>query len=179
MPHVTEARSTRLTGEVILAGLRRSVIVVVAFAAVGALAGVVWEWLWDPPIGFAYEHKWLPDLAAARAEFSSTGWYVLVASVAGLLTAAAVGVAFDRWELLTLGVVLAGSALAAWVMLRVGQALGPPDAQAIAATADDGTKIPANLTVAGKSPFVAFPASALVALIVVFFAFTRRHRKAD
>jgi hypothetical protein len=179
MPHLTEARLTRPSRETVLAGLRRSVIVLVTFAAVGAVAGVVWEWIWDAPVGFAYEHKWLPDLAAARAEFSSTGWYVLVASVAGLLTAAGLAMAFDRWELLTLAVVLAGSALAAWVMLRVGQALGPPDAQAIAATADDGTKIPANLTVAGKSPFVAFPATALVAVIVVFFAFTRRHPKAD
>ncbi len=47
----------------VLAGLRRTVIVLVAFAAVGALAGVVWEWLWDAPVGFAYEHEWLPDLA--------------------------------------------------------------------------------------------------------------------
>jgi len=177
MSHVTEDRATAPTRGMLLAGLRRTVVIVVAFAAVGALAGVVWEWLWDPPVGFAYGHKWLPDLPAARAEFSSTGWYVVVASVAGLLTAAALAMVFDRWEVLTLVAVLAGSALAAWVMLQVGQALGPPDAQAVAATADDGTRIPSDLTVAGKSPFVAFPATALVAVIVVFFAFTRRHSK--
>jgi hypothetical protein len=175
MPLVTDQRPTESTRGILRVGLRRTAIVIVVFAAVGVLAGVVWEWLWDAPVGFAYGHKWLPDLPAARAEFSSTGWYVVVAAVAGLLTAAAVGMAFDRWEVLTLAAVLAGSALAAWVMLQVGQALGPPDAQAAAATAKDGTRIPADLTVAGKSPFVAFPASALVALIVVFFAFTRRH----
>jgi hypothetical protein len=174
MSHVTDQRATESSRGMILAGLRRTVIVLVVFAAVGALAGVVWEWLWDAPVGFAYGHKWLPDLAAARAEFSSTGWYVVVAAAAGLLTAAALAMAFDRWEVLTLVAVLAGAALAAWVMLQVGQALGPPDAQAAAAKAADGTKIPADLTVAGKSPFVAFPASALVAVIVVFFAFARR-----
>ncbi|MET0524072.1 MAG: hypothetical protein ABWZ91_04675 [Nocardioides sp.] len=174
---MTEERPTALSRGTVLAGVRRTVIILVVFAAVGVLAGVVWEWLWDAPVGFAYGHKWLPDLPAARAEFSSTGWYVVVAAAAGLLTAAAVAMVFDRWEVLTLVAVFAGAALASWVMLQVGEALGPPDAQAAAATADDGTRIPANLTVAGKSPFVAFPASALVAMIVVFFAFTRRHAK--
>jgi hypothetical protein len=175
MSVVTEEPATRSTSGLVLAGLRRTVIVLAVFTAVGALAGVVWEWLWDAPVGFAYGHDWLPDVAAARSDFSGTGWYVVVASAAGLLTAALLAMVFDRWELLTLGAVLAGSAVAGWVMLQVGQALGPPDAQAIAATADDGTRIKSDLDVAGKSPFVAFPASALVAVIVVFFAFTRHH----
>ena len=106
-------------------------IVLVAFAAVGALAGVVWEWLWDAPVGVAFDHKWLPDLAAARAEFSGTGWYVVV-GVRGRAAAAAVrGLAFDRLELLTLAVVLAGSALAAWLMLQVGTGSGPARPQAV------------------------------------------------
>jgi hypothetical protein len=179
MPHVTEGQestSAQSTSSPVLAGLWQFVVVVGIFAVVGVVAGVVWEWLWTPAVGTAVQHTWQPNLDTVRGEFSSTGWYVVVASVAGLVTTAVVGLAFKQGEVVTLVAVVAGSALAAWVMLRVGYSLGPGDPQAAAATAADGTPIPAELTVPGKSPFLAFPASALLALVVVFFGVVRRLR---
>jgi uncharacterized membrane protein YeaQ/YmgE (transglycosylase-associated protein family) len=179
MPHVTEDRESTAaqpTSSPVLAGLWQFVIVVGIFAVVAVVAGVVWEWLWTPAVGTAEQHTWQPTIETVTAEFSSTAWYVVVASVAGLITAAVVGLAFKQGEVVTLVAVVVGSALAAWVMLEVGYSLDPGDPQAAAASAADGTPIPAELMVPGKSPFLAFPASALLALVIVFFGVVRRHR---
>ena len=68
--------------------------------------------------------------------------------------------------------------VATWVMLRVGTALGPADPATVAADAKDGTEIAMNLTVEGRSPFLALPAGALLGLVVVFFGVGRLHRNA-
>jgi hypothetical protein len=149
-------------------------IVVAGFAVVGVLAGVVWEWLWTPPVGVVVDHEWLLTLAGLRAEFSATGVYVIVASAAGLVAGALCGLFLDRAELVTLVAVLAGAALAGWVMVQVGQALGPPDPRVLAETARNGTRLPSDLTIVGKSPYIAFPAGATLGLAVVLLGMTKR-----
>lgn len=155
--------------------IRQAAIAVVAFAVAGAVAGVVWEWLWTPPVGVVVDHKWLMGLAGLRAEFSATGVYVVVASVAGLLTAVLCALFLDRAELVTLVAVVVGAVLAGWVMVQVGQALGPADPRELAETARDGTRLPSDLRIVGKSPYVAFPAGATLGLAVVLLGLTKRH----
>lgn len=149
------------------------VAVIALFAVGGALAGVVWEWLWTPQSGVVVEGEWLLDTEALRADFSGTALYVLVAAVTGLLLGTLAAMLFDRHEIATLVAVAAGSALAAWLMWRVGQSLDPPDPHLVARTAKDGTRVPGRLEVAGRSPFTALPAGALLGLIVVFIGLTR------
>lgn len=148
--------------------------VVVALALVGVLAGVVWEWVWNPTIGVVVGHEWSAGSAAGlQQEFSATGWYVVVAAIAGLLAGIAVALVADRAPLLTLLGVVVGSALAAWLMLVVGSALGPPDPARAARTAHEGTRLPNDLTVSGWSPLFALPTGALVGLVVVFIGSRR------
>lgn len=154
--------------ERVRAALTRGLLVVAVFAAGGALAGVVWEWIWTPPSGVVIEHRYLLDGEGLRSDFSGTALYVLVAAVTGLLLGVLVAVRTDRSELLTLGAVVVGSVLAGWLMLQVGTAVDPPDPGPLAAEAEDLTRLPDELEVAGTSPYVAFPAGALVGLIVVF-----------
>jgi len=154
--------------------IRQAGIVVVVFVAVGVLAGVVWEWLWTPPVGVVVEHEWLLGLAGLQAEFTATGVYVVVASVAGLLIGTLCSLFLDRAELVTLVAVLVGAVLAGWVMLQVGQALGPPDPRELAKTARDGTRLPSDLRIAGNSPYVAFPAGATLGVAVVLLGMTKR-----
>ena len=146
--------------------LRQVGIVLLLCAVVGALAGVVWQWLWTPPVGVAYQGDWTLDAAALTGDFSGTGWYVVVGSLAGLIVGVAAGLLFDRDELVTLAAVVVGSVLGAWLMKEVGVALGPPDPVAVARTAEDYTRIPGSLEVVGRSPWVAFPAGALAGLAV-------------
>jgi ABC-type nitrate/sulfonate/bicarbonate transport system permease component len=150
-------------------------LAVLALAAVGALAGAVWNWLWTPTSGVVYDHRWTAgDALGLQHQFSSTGWYVVVAAVAGLVAGIAVSLVVDRVPLLTLVAVVVGSALAAWVMLVVGTALGPPDPATAAKTADDGTRLPEHLDVSGRSPFIAFPVGALLGLVLVFIGLSSR-----
>jgi hypothetical protein len=152
-------------------------LVVTALAAVGAIAGIVWQWAWTPTVGVVVDHRWTAgDAIGLQHEFSGTGWYALVATVAGLLAGLAIALLVDRTPLLTLVAVVVGSALGAWVMLLVGTALGPPDPDTVARTADDGTRVPIALTVSGYSPFIALPAGALLGLCVVFIGLSPRQR---
>jgi len=143
--------------------------------AVGVLAGVVWQWLWTPSTGVVVDHEWLLGLSGLQAEFSATGLYVLVATVAGLLVGTLCGLFLDRAELVTLVAVLVGAALAGWLMVQVGQVLGPPDPRELAETARNGTRLPSALEIVGISPYVAMPAGATLGLAVVLLGLAKRH----
>ena len=139
------------------------------FAALGALAGVVWEWVWTPAIGIVYDHAWIAlNAIELQQQFSATGWYVVVAVVAGLVGGLLVTLLIGRKPLLTLAAVVVGSVLAAWLMGVVGAALGPADPDSLAKTATDGTRLPMALSVTGLSPWASFPVGALVGVVVVF-----------
>jgi hypothetical protein len=168
---LTEEPATR-SGAVVLA---QAGIVVAVCAVAGALAGVVWEWLWTPPVGVVIRHEWLLGLSGLRSEFSATGLYVVVASVAGLLVGALCGLFLDRAELVTLAAVVVGAVLAGWIMVQVGQTLGPPDPRQLAKTAPERTRLPSDLRIAGKSPYVAFPAGATLGLAVVLLGSSKRN----
>lgn len=158
---------------------------VAAFALSGALAGVVWESLWHAPAGVAFENQWFLEPAGPDFSFSGTGWYVLVALVAGALTAFALGWFWPRHELVGIAAFLVGSMLAGWVMFQVGHALGPQDPQLLAAGKPDLTAIPSDLTLAGvegqprlfrldSSAMAAYPIGAMLASIYVYLVASGR-----
>lgn len=153
----------------------QAAVIVAVFAVAGALAGVVWEWLWTPPTGLAVHHQWIQDEGGLRDNFSGTGTYVLVAVVTGFVVGAGVALLARGSELVTLVAVLGGSLLAGWLMYHVGTAQGPPDPHPLAASAKDLTEIPGKLVVSGNSPLRAFPGGALIGLTVVFLGLSR-HR---
>ena len=108
----------------------QAVATVALFGLVGAGSGWVWWSLWAPaPDGVVASGEWLPvpGSAGTSAEFAGTGWYVVVAVVAGLVLGLVVGLALDRAEVVTLVAVTLGSVLAAWLMYRVGLHFSPPD----------------------------------------------------
>ncbi|PUA80541.1 hypothetical protein C7S10_12290 [Nocardioides currus] len=159
--------------------------IVAVFAAVGAVAGVVWEWLWDAPVGVAYQDQWFLEPAGPDYAFSGTGWYVVVALVAGALTAFALGWWWPRHEVASLAAIVVGSVLAGWVMFRVGHSLGPQDPRVLAAGKADFTAIPSDLTLAGvdgeprlfrldSAAMAAFPIGAMIASVYVFAVATGR-----
>jgi hypothetical protein len=150
-------------------------LVVAVCAVAGALAGVVWQWVWTPTMGVVADHEWhAVDATGLQHEFSGTGWFVVVAAVAGLVAGIVAALFFDRVPLLTLAALVVGSAVATWLMVLVGTALGPSDPDSLARTAADGTKLPIQLTVSGHSPWIAFPTGALIGLVLVFVGLSAR-----
>ena len=169
----------RLTAATLRPVLRQVVVSMVLLVVAGALAGVVWVWLWTPPSGVVVDHQWVQDESGLRGDFSATGSYVAVAAVTGLLIAVLLAVLFDRAELVNLLVVLVGSALAGWVMYHVGLALSPADPRSLADSVEDGTRLPGRLAVDGISPFQAFPGGAMLGLVIVYFGLSRRRGNRD
>jgi len=152
-------------------------LVIVLLTVAGAVGAFVWNWVWTPPVGVAYGHKWVAeDEAGLQAMFDATGWYVVIASVIGLVVGLLAALFLDRVPLLTLAGVVIGSVLGTIVMLNLGLALGPDDPHEIARTADDGTHLEGQLEVTGKSPWIAMPAGALIGLTIVFIGLGPRRR---
>lgn len=152
-------------------------LVVLLLALVGVVSGVVWQWLWTAPDGAVVDGAWVAqDEANLRGVFSGTGWYVIVASIAGLVGGGLAALFLDRVPLATLLGVAVGSVLGAFLMFRVGVALGPGDPVAAATSAGADAVIPGVLDVSGSSPFIAMPAGALVALAMVFIGLAARER---
>jgi hypothetical protein len=167
-------------------------IILALFAAAGLVGGWVWWKLWSPaPAGAVFEKQWYPQATEGlMAEFAGTGWYVVVAIVAGLVLGIIAGLLLDRDEIVTLVAVVVGSALAAWLMLKVGLHFSPADPQPIADTAKDGTELPGVLELAGalnlpghalddevRSPMLAFPIGALAGLAIALFGISKPHRR--
>ncbi len=168
----------------------QALLVLVAAAVLGALAGVVWEWVWTPPSGVAFQGRFVLDENGLPGEFAGTGWYVVVAAAAGVLLGAGAALMSRDGEVATLVAVAVGAVLAGWLMFHVGHALGPPDPAVLAASADDLTAIKGDLRVGGaglhphvyafdSAAFVAFPAGALLAFSAVLLALTPRRRTDD
>jgi hypothetical protein len=174
--------SERVTGERLVAPsstadqrrvpLVQVAVIVATYAVVGLAAGWLWFALWEPPIGVVVQHKWYPDGAGLRRDFSATALYVIIAVVAGAVLGSVAAVLGGRRPMLTLVAALAGAVLAGWLMLVVGEWLGPADPQALAPDAKDGTRFPGALAVTGASPLLAFPMGTLAALAFVFTIFT-------
>jgi hypothetical protein len=149
------------------AGLE-GLVVLAVFAGVGALCGLLWFRVWDVPHGVVSGHQWYTSETGLRADFAATGWYVVIALLAGLVLGALAAWRCDRSELVTLAAVLAGSVLAGYLMLQVGYHLSAPDPDVLARAAKDGTKLDGALRVGSGPPKLAFPFGALLGLAVVY-----------
>lgn len=152
-------------------GAWRPLAVLVGLVLAGAVLGVVWgQLVWTPPPGTVQGGQWFPlDERALSLQTRGTSSYVLVAAAGGLVLGVLAALVGTRHELLTLLAVVLGGALAAYVMWQVGTWLGPADPAVVAADAPDGTSVPGALTVAGATPFLTLPATALAGLAAVFF----------
>ena len=153
------------------------VAVLAAFAAVGAGLGWLWFQAWPQPIGTVYSHQWFADEEGLREVFDATAWYVVLGAAGGVLLGGLAALVCRRSPVATLVAVVAGSALAAWVMHAVGLAVSPPDPQTLAQTAADETRLPGRLSLEGaESPYLAWPLGALVALMAVNFLLSSREQ---
>jgi hypothetical protein len=151
--------------------VRTALVVLLAYAVLGAVAGVVWEWIWTPPGQIIDRHQVLFDsYASLRRVFSGTGLYALVGGVTSALIALAVTTLTRGRELWVLLFVIVGSAIGAALMWRVGTQLGPTDPASLATHASGRTAVAGNLTVSGRSPFLVWPMTSLFVLAMIYFA---------
>ena len=144
-------------------------LVLLAFAVGGVVAGFVWHALWTPPTGLYLDETWHVDSEGAPRDVAGTGLYVVVAAGAGIVLGFAVALLTRGHEIVTLAAVAVGSALAGLLMAVTGHALGPDDPRPQAAGQTRlhrrGRRPPGRGPI---SPYIAFPAGALTALAASF-----------
>jgi hypothetical protein len=151
--------------------VRTCLLVLLAYAVLGAAAGVVWEWVWTPPGEVIAQHQIFYDgYPSLRRVFTGTGLYVLVGAPASAIIALAVCLRTRGREVLVLVLVVVGSAIAAALMWWVGTHLGPDDPAGRAAHIVARTRVSGNLTVGGKSPYLVWPMTSLLVLAIVYFS---------
>lgn len=169
----TDPRSSRRSTSV--GRLLEPLFVLLAFAAAGAVAGWFWERWWTPITGVVVDGTWIPgyrprgeefvfDFPSLEGFFDGTAQYVVLGLVGGLLLGILCGLLGRHSELVMLAAALLGSALAGFVAYRLGTSLGPVDPTTLESSLPDGSVLPADLSVPGASPFVAWPLGALVGL---------------
>lgn len=160
----------------VLPVLVQAAIIVVVFAVVGVVGGLLWEAAWTPEPGEVLKHVWYPISwdRAMPTDFAGTGWYVVIGMVAGVIVGGLAAWLLDRAELVTLAAVVVGGLLAAYLMRVVGLHRGPGDPQQIAKTAPDRTKLPSELRLASWWLLTVVPGAALAALGVVFLTVSKR-----
>jgi uncharacterized membrane protein (Fun14 family) len=110
-------------------------------------------------------HKFILDGQGLQSDFSSTGLYVALALALGAIIGLIAGLTAGRWEMLTLGLTVAGALAGGWLMSMVGHALGPPDAASVAKTLPDLAAMTADLTVAIPIRLLVMPTGALIGLV--------------
>ena len=169
-----------------LRALLEAALVVAGYGAAGAAVGYGWYRLWDSPPGVAFEGEWYPSPSdeGYRSIFGATATYVLLGLAAGLVLAVVAALLARHSELVTLAAVVVGTALAAWLSYRLGSSLGPPDAAALAAGAEDYQQIPGDLAIEGRSPFIAWSFGGLLGLTATYLltsgiAESRRRERHD
>lgn len=146
----------------------RALLVLVVFALCGAAAGLIWHWWWTPSSGFVVAGTWLRDTDGVRRAFATDGQYVVLGVLGGALAALTTARLVRGRELAGLAVMLVGSALAAWLTVLIGGALGPADPQSLADGLPDGSELPAALILSSWSPWLAWPAGALIGMTVLW-----------
>lgn len=168
------ARSTGPLGQVV-----ETVLVLGVFALAGAVGGWLWERWWTPISGVVVDGTWVAgyraqgdsfvfDFPSLQGFFAGTAQYVVIGLVAGLVLGVLAGLLGRRSELMMLAAVVVGSAVAGLVAYRLGTHLGPVDPTTLERTAADGTVIPGDLSIDGRSPFVAWPLGALLGLCITY-----------
>ena len=151
-------------------------LLVVGFLVAGAAGGVLWERLWKPTSGVAYDGQWYLEPAGPDIAFQAVALFVMIAFPLGLVLAVLAGLRREG-ETTTVVTVLVAAIAAGVLMYAVGAALGPADPQALAAGSPDYTPLAGDLgltapdvgrTAWHSTALLAFPAGAMTGLVGMF-----------
>lgn len=168
------APPTDLFRDRVLPSLTDLSVVVAWYAVAATIAALVW-WQVTPLAEFTRTATGggMDELQLTR-EVATDGWFFVVAAVGGLLS----GIGLTWWRgrdpVLMVVLVAAGGVLATFLMVVIGELLGPADPDKVLATVAVGTKVPVQLKIQSHGLYATWTISALVGAIGVIWGTERR-----
>lgn len=153
-------------------GARGDAIAVLGTSLVlGLVGGVLWWLLTEPAVFTVGEEGTLGMGEVELADrFSATGWFTVLAAVLGALSGGALTWWRNRDPILTVGLLVLGSAVGTATMTGVGRLLGPPDPDVAAAAAQSGDLVPAALEVGAGVTYLVWTIAALAGALMVLWS---------
>jgi hypothetical protein len=141
------------------------------FVGLGVLGAVAWWLLADPAVFTKTKQGGLSmgEVQLAR-QFGTDGWYIVVAFVLGVLAGGVLTWWRSRDFLLTSGLLLVGSLVAAAVMSLLGRVLGPADPSTLVGTVPVGGRLPTQLEVTAQASYLMGPIAVLAGALFVLWS---------
>ncbi len=142
-----------------------------SYLVLGVVGAVLW-WLLAEPAYFTKAENGglgMGEVQLGR-RFNADGWYAVIAIVFGLLSGAALAWRHSRDHLVTAGLIVAGSVLAAFVMSTLGTWLGPAAPESVVAAAPIGARIPSQVEVTAPVNYLVWPIAVLVGMLTVLWS---------
>lgn len=141
------------------------------YVLLGLVGGVLW-WLLVEPAYFTKGENGGLGMGEVQLgkRFNADGWYAVIAIVFGLLSGAALAWVRTRDHLVTAGLILFGSVVAAVVMSAVGTVLGPEAPETVAASAPVGARIAMQVAVTAPVNYLVWPIAVLVGTLLVLWS---------
>lgn len=164
-PAATDSRTRRS------AAVDDVVAVLGTYVVLGVVGAVLWWALCDPATFTVTDDGGIAMGEVELAKrFDPDAWYAVIAAVLGLVSGTVLTWWRSRDHLLTSGLLLVGSAVAAALMAVLGGWLGPADPRTLAATAEPGAQLSAALTVDATVTYLVWPVTVLVGALVVLWS---------
>lgn len=146
---------------------RDAAVVIGVLLVLGLLCGLLWS-----QVVTSAEFTKVADGGAMEGDqlgnkFDADGWYVVIAVPAGLLAGLVLTARRSRDALVTSGLLVVGSVLAAAAMALTGYLMGPGDPRAALAVAKVGATVPERLDVDAFAVYLGWPVGVLAGALFV------------
>jgi len=138
-------RATAEEHSALVAPALDALVVAAWFATAGLVGAVVWWQVTTLPKVTKVGDAASLEPAELLKQVGIDGWFFVIAAVGGLLSGVLLLIWRCRDPLLMVVLVALGGAVASWVMVYVGLALGPPEEVGALGGMKDGAQVPMQL----------------------------------
>lgn len=136
-------------------------------AALGAVMGLIWWWVAPTEQWVVGESGLAPAEAGYTGWFDADGWFLVLGAVAGVILAGVSWYRGRRRPVTLVVAVIVGAGLVSLVAWSLGGALGAPDPNVVAETAEAGTTVPGALGIRATAVVLAPVLTALTVLVLM------------
>jgi hypothetical protein len=152
----------------------RDVLVVAAwFVVAGILGGWIWSVVATPPkVTRVGDSASVPSEELVK-QVGMDGWFIVIAVVAGVVSGLVLLAWRRRDPLLTVALVTLGGALASWLMIHVGRALGPSDPIAALRKLPDGAHVSEALKLHAPGAAWTWPIAAAFGALIYLWVLSK------